>query len=286
MSSSVASLPTQRTSADAGFTPRALPPARLLAGAGRAFAVVAGVGQLIFATYVILLYGRVIIRGLPKGWNTTTPKGFIPGDHTGNIAVRIHVVAAAIILLCGLVQLLPVIRRRWPVAHRWSGRLYVTGLLIGSLAGLLLVVRGRVSAGPIERAAIATNGMLVIYCAVAAWRTARRREFAAHRRWALRAWLAASGVFFFRTGLMAWLLLWRRPVGIDTETFTGPTLSVLALLVYVLLPLPLLEVYFRAERGTPKQQRAVAAILIALAILVAGGTVGATMGLWLPPLRR
>jgi len=116
-------------------------------------------------------------------------------------------------------------------------------------------------------------------------RHAMDRRFALHRRWALRLFLAVSGVWFFRIGLTFWILLNQGPAGFDPETFTGPALTTLAFAQY-LLPLAVLQLYFHAQdRGGSRGRTAMAASLFAATLLTAAGIFAASMMLWLPHLR-
>ena len=95
--------------------------------------------------------------------------------------------------------------------------------------------------------------------------------------WALRLFIAVNGVWFFRVGLMLWLIVWQAPVGLDPQTFTGPFLYVLSFAQF-LLPLAVLEIYLRARhRGA-----LLALGLVLLSLATAGGIFGATMMMWLP----
>jgi hypothetical protein len=103
-----------------------------------------------------------------------------------------------------------------------------------------------------------------------------------HRRWALRLFLAVSAVWFFRVMLMFWIVLWGRPVGFDGTTFQGPFLDFLSFAQY-LLPLALLELYFRAQQATrPAQRIAMAGGLGVLTLATGAGIAVAAMALWLP----
>ena len=83
---------------------------------------------------------------------------------------------------------------------------------------------------------------------------------------------------------MAWLLVHRRPVGFDPETFVGPFLTTLAFAQY-LLPIAVLELYLRAqERGSAATRLAVAGLIGGLTLVTALGVFGATVGMWLPRL--
>ena len=128
------------------------------------------------------------------------------------------------------------------------------------------------------------NAILLVLFAVIALRHARARNLALHRQWALRLFMVMNGVWFFRLGLLLWLMIHQQPVGFDPKTFTGPFLT---FLVYAqtLLPLAALELYFRAQRSDVAARKwAAAAVIAVLALATAGGVVGATMGLWLPRL--
>jgi hypothetical protein len=45
-------------------------------------------------------------------------------------------------------------------------------------------------------------------------------------------YMVVNGVWFFRMGLMSWLLLNGGPAGFDPKTFTGPFQTALAILTY------------------------------------------------------
>jgi len=91
----------------------------------------------------------------------------------------------------------------------------------------------------------------------------------------------ASGVWFFRVGLMLWVLLNKGPAGFDPKTFQGPFLTFWAFGQY-LLPLAVLELYLRArDRGGAPARLAMAAGLFVLTVAMGVGIVVATMGLWL-----
>ena len=101
---------------------------------------------------------------------------------------------------------------------------------------------------------------------------------------ALRLFLVVSGVWFFRIGLMLWIVVNRGPAGFDPVTFSGPFLTILSFAQY-LLPLAVLELYFRAQRSTMAGVHvSMAAGLTVLTLVTAGGIAAATMLMWLPRL--
>ncbi|HEV7767700.1 MAG TPA: hypothetical protein VGQ76_22045, partial [Thermoanaerobaculia bacterium] len=102
------------------------------------------------------------------------------------------------------------------------------------------------------------------------------------RRWALRLFIVASAVWFFRVGLMLWVVLNQGPAGFDPKTFTGPFLTIWSFGDY-LLPLAILEIYLRTkDRAGAWGRLAMAGALVVLTIAMGIGVIVATMGMWLP----
>lgn len=257
-----------------------------LQASARIWFVATVVGQLIFVVYIAAFYGRAGLRGEFESWNRVLFHGYEAGNSTGNIAVGAHLLIAAAITFSGALQLVPHIRARLPVLHRWNGRLYVVAAFVMGATGLYLTSSGRKVVGDAgEHIAIDINAVLIMVCAAMALRHAMARDFRAHRRWALRLFLVVSGVWFFRVGLMFWLLVNGGPVGFDPVTFSGPFLTFLAFAQY-LLPLGVLEIYFKAEgRRSAIAGFATAAGLFVLTIAMSIGIVSATMGLWKPRIK-
>ncbi|MDQ2780065.1 MAG: DUF2306 domain-containing protein [Pseudomonadota bacterium] len=190
-----------------------------------------------------------------------------------------------VILLSGALQLLPWLRREAPRVHRWNGRLFLGSALLMSPGGLwMLATRCTIGSVP-QKLAIAVNALLIGVFAGLASRLAMARRFDLHRRWALRLWLVVGGVWFFRIGLMAWVVANQGPAGFDPRTFSEPFLSFLAFAQF-LLPLALLQSYFAAQRSRSAAPRlAMAGVLGVATLLTAAGIGAATMLMWLPPLQ-
>src|ERR1700678_1793502 len=86
--------------------------------------VVAVLGQLVFAFAVASFYGLTAARGNWQQWNRTMTHGYSPGHPMKNVVVAIHLGSAVVILLSGALQLIPILRLRFPSFHRWNGRIY------------------------------------------------------------------------------------------------------------------------------------------------------------------
>lgn len=243
------------------------------------------IGQLIFALYVFGVYGVNGLAGDFERWNVKTSHAYLEGDNLGNLFFGIHVALAAIVTIGGPLQLSKKLRAKRPKLHRLNGRIYIFAAFLISIAGFYLAwIRGSVG-GLVGAIFISINGILIFICAFYTIKKAISRQLAEHRKWAIRLFLAMSGVWFFRVFLMLWLTIHQAPVGFDPETFMGPALNMLYIVCYV-LPVILAGAYFKA-RANPEGDllKSLMAVFILLTTLgMAVGTFSATMGMWLPDL--
>lgn len=247
--------------------------------------VVVVIGQFIFALYIMGLYGVSGLAGDFERWNTASPHGYVVNDVWGNIFFGIHMAMAAIITIGGPLQLMKKIRARFPRFHRFNGRVYISGAFLISLAGLCLAwVRGMVG-GLTGALFISANAVFILGCAFFTIKYALARKLDVHRRWAIRLFLAMSGVWFFRVFLMLWLALWQGPVGLDIDSFEGPALNMLYTFSYI-CPVLFAGLYFNAKKTKlPIRKTAVSVFLFFLTMCIAVGSAVATMGMWIPGLK-
>jgi hypothetical protein len=258
-----------------------------LKAAARFWFVVAIIGQLVFAFSVASYYGLSAWRGNIQAWNRVLLSGYISGDTLGNTALAGHLLLASMIMAVGGLQLVPQIRSGFPVFHRWNGRLFVVAAIAQAITGLYITLSGRRVIGDLsQHVGIDLNAVMIIACAVTAWRYALARNFATHRRWALRLFVVAGGVWFFRIGFALSALIFQGPIGFDPKTFQGPFLTFMAF-AQTLVPLAVLEIYLRAQdRAGARGRIAAAAGLAVLTIAMGAGLVGTTLTMWLPRIRE
>ncbi len=250
--------------------------------ATRFWFLIAVAGQWMFAYYVAAFYGGSAVRGDLQAWNKVMPHGHVPGDTMGNLAIAMHLFLAVIIIVGGPLQLIPQIRSHAPAFHRWNGRIYMPAVFLTSIAGLYMVWSRGTVGDVVQHMGITLDAILIMVFAVLALRYAMAREITTHRRWALRLFMVVNGVWFFRVGLMFWIVVNQGPVGFDPKTFTGPFLSFWAFADY-LLPLAILELYLRTkERAGATGRFSMAIALFVLTVAMGTGIVVATMGMWLP----
>lgn len=249
----------------------------------KAWFIATAIGQWFFVLYILGFFGPLFVQSGVDGFRDThLPNGFLEGDNFGNAALAFHVLVAGLIIAAGQIQLVPAIRAKLPVLHRWSGRFYMAASVPVCLAGIYLTwSRENEISNLIQDIGTTLGGVLVLIFVPLALYTALKRNFAAHRRWALRLFMAVSSVWFLRILIFGWFLI-GGGAGIDRSSFTGPFLT-LAFFLQTLLPLALLELYFLAENPKNKVIRPfVASLIFAGTAYTAIGVFVITSGFWVP----
>lgn len=256
----------------------------ILGWAARLWFVVAALGQAAFIYFIVAFYGTRTASGRFAAWNDKPLiTGYVKGDAAGNAMFAAHVLLAAVVTLAGLAQLVPALRRAAPALHRWTGRVFLVVACFLALGGVWMTIARGSYLSAISAVAILLDAALILAFAVLAWRAALARRFDQHRRWAMRTFMVVSGVWFLRVGLMGWIVVNGRPIGM-TKRMDGPADIVLAFGSY-LIPLAILELYFAAERDArPAMKLAVGALILASTAYVAAGVFGAIMMMWGPYL--
>lgn len=241
-------------------------------------------GQALFAAYIVTVYAPTSLSGNFAAWNENKMliKGYVPGDTVGNLAFAAHVLMAAVVTFGGTLQFVPQIRARAPTVHRWIGRAFMTTAMLASIVGLWMTWGRPTWSGLPSALAITLDAGLILAFGGLAWRAAVTRDFAAHRRWAMRTFMVANGVWFLRLGMATYGMAY---------TLTGKILpdprgffDVWSLGGY-LVPLLILELYLRAKAdGGPALRFSAAGAVILGALLMGVGIFGTWMGMFSPVL--
>lgn len=243
---------------------------------------VAVIGQLLFASYIVTYYGSSLFTGDYEKWNKALYNGFIEGDLIGNIALVVHLFLAAVITIGGPLQFIPKVRAKFPTFHRWNGRIYIITAFLISLAGLYMVHTRGVIGGTIMAMGNTLNASLIMIFAGLAWKTAIVQDFTAHKKWALRTFLMASGVWFFRIGFGIWIAINGGSAPGSSEDLGGP-FDIFLTFAHSLLPLIILELYFYTkQKNNTLIKFGMVAFLIFLSGILGVGIFMATMIFWLP----
>ena len=241
-------------------------------------------GQMIFVYYIVAFYGGIAVSGNYEKVNEQLPHGIMEGDPVGNFMLGVHLFLAAVITFGGPLQFMSAIRKRFPVFHRWNGRIYFVTAFLISLAGLYMNFTRGAHGGLVSGMGNFLNAVLIMSFSVLAWQTAMKRDFVAHKKWALRAFLMVSGVWFFRMGYGIWILITAFKMPGTTANLNGP-FDIFLAYAHSLVPLAILELYFYAKRSSShKVKRYTTAFLALLCLLLVGGIGMVAMVFWLPVL--
>jgi Predicted membrane protein (DUF2306) len=258
---------------------------RVLTTAVRFWFVVAVIGQALFLTYILAFYVPSTLSGDFAAWakNTMLIRGYVPGDTFGNLAFGAHVLLAAVVTFGGTLQLVPQIRAKAPQVHRWVGRAFMSTAIAASLIGLAMTW-GRGTAELVPGIGITLDAVLIVSFAALAWRSAVKRDYVTHRRWAMRTFIVANGVWFLRLGFVTYGMA--RSVTGDLLPSMGSFFVAWNFGAY-LVPLAILELYFLTQaRGGAVGRFAMAGGLGLVSLLMAIGVAGSWFGMFAPLLAK
>lgn len=245
---------------------------------------IAVIGQWIFVYYIVAFYGGIAASGEYEKVNEVLGHGIIDGDSMGNLALGIHLALAAVVTFGGPLQFFASIRKRFPVFHRWNGRVFFFTAFIVTFAGLYMIYTRGAHGGVTGLLGNTLNAILIITFSTLAWRTAMQQDFSAHKKWAIRAFLMVSGVWFLRLGYGIWILITGFTAPGTNNNLNGP-FDIFLSFGHSLIPLLLLEAYFYAKRHADlRVKRSAVGVLIGLSVLMAAGIVMVTLVFWAPEL--
>ena len=246
---------------------------RALNAAARFWFAVAMIGQWAFFAYIWGFYGPSTLTGNFEAWKALRALGgvgYVAGDTAGNYTFAAHALAAGIVAFGGALQFIPQIRTHAPAFHRWNGRIFLATVVGLSFSGLYLVWYRLSPSRLIDALAITLNAGLILSFAAFAWRYARARRFAIHRRWALRLYLVSNAQWFTRIGVFAYFVV---SMGLGHKaSFKDPFFAFWMTVGCYLVPLAFAELYLRAmESENPRFKLAAAGSLVAITLAMAIG---------------
>ena len=157
--------------------------------------------------------------------------------------VIVHFFGGSIALFCGLPQFSARLRDRHRAVHRWTGRLYLTGVVIGVASAWYMSFHSAfgwtmgVATFVLGAAWLATTAMA--YVAV------RRRQFQAHREWMIRSYVVTFAFVFFR-------LMYASPLFASTGTMLERATALLWLSFVVPLLMTEIVLQWRRSIGTSR----------------------------------
>jgi uncharacterized membrane protein len=138
------------------------------------------------------------------------PQRLVYVAHTG--AIITHIAASMVALVVGPLQFLARLRKKRALAvHRWLGRAYLLGVLVGSGTGFYMAWLSY--GGLPAHLSFATLATWWFVTGLVAYRHIRAGRIEAHRRWMLRNY----ALTFAAVTLRLWLVLLIFPLGVPYE---------------------------------------------------------------------
>lgn len=255
-------------------------PSKYVVRVGKFWFITATIGQYAFGLYVILYFATTAATNHFEVWNKSLFSGIIPGDWLGNISLVFHILLASVVLFGGPLQFMPFIRNRFPRFHRYLGRTYLVLTVLVSLTGVVMTIMGKSFGSTFLHIVNSLSAIYICWFAVMTIKNAVARKIKMHRRWALRLFMIANGVWFIRVWPSAWYVL-------DMSSFASYPEKTVAFFTYVVpVQLLLLEFYFWVLKKNQPRLQWTAIITIFVLTLVMGIGIYGTISNWLPKVQQ
>jgi hypothetical protein len=187
-------------------------------------------------TLMLLLSLAIVVYAGALLVTRAFPAELAPSLHVHTVAISLHILGAILTLALGPWQFLPRLRSRYPNVHRWIGRLYLLGVLVGGTSGLYLSVFSY--GGLSTHLGFGSLAVLWLTTGLLAYRAIRAKRIEVHRHWMTRNFaLTFAGVM-----LRVWM-----PMAVAADIPFDAAYPVVAWLCWV-PNLVIAEVLFRASQ--------------------------------------
>lgn len=136
--------------------------------------------------WTLMLILALLIFIIVSRYLTLDPEVYFPEQRDVYIAntgfLLMHIVGSMLALLIGPFQFLPRIRTgRFLNLHRWLGRIYLLGILIGGIGGLYMAQLAY--GGVVTRLGFSALALLWLLSGFMAYKTIRKKQLEIHRKW-------------------------------------------------------------------------------------------------------
>jgi len=172
-----------------------------------------GWGLMTFLSLGIVLYAAKYF--------SFNPDVFFPQQRDVYIAhqttIIIHIIGGVLALGLGPFQFLTKFRIRWPMVHRWMGRFYLIGILLGSIAGLYMAFYAYAGlAASIGFAGLALSWLITGYLV---YKTIRAGDTESHRQWIIRNFALTFAAVTLRIWMMPLTLIFGEISGYEVTAW-------------------------------------------------------------------
>ncbi len=112
-----------------------------------------------------------------------------------------HCVTGLIFAVLGPLQFVAPLRRKFPLIHRISGRIFLPVGIVSGVAAFAMGLSFPVWGAKHNVAIVVVSSAFMVFAFVNAFRLVRARQYARHREWMMRGFATGLGVALFRVGL-------------------------------------------------------------------------------------
>jgi uncharacterized membrane protein YozB (DUF420 family) len=146
---------------------------------------------------LLMIVGLLLIYGVGVAISVRAMLRLPAGKETGPLGdvyplwTVAHFSSALVFAVLAMLQIVPVVRRRYPKVHRISGRIAVVAGLVAAVAGTMIPL-GVPDRPFFWRVFMVGYCILTAVLLVRGFAAARRRDYSDHRAWMIRA-IAAEG---------------------------------------------------------------------------------------------
>ena len=136
----------------------------------------------------LMLFLSLGITFVASRYFTLNPDVFFPQQRDIYLArqtgILLHITGGVLALGLGPFQFLPRLRLNRPQIHRWLGRFYLVGILIGGFAGLFMAMFA--FGGTVSTIGFGSLAIVWLATGFMAYKAVRERRFEDHRAWMIR----------------------------------------------------------------------------------------------------
>lgn len=143
------------------------------------------------ALFVLIGIGASLAK-IPPNSNTYNPE-FVKHP----IQTMVHAVSGLIFMLLGPLQFIKGLRNRFPIFHRFAGRLFMIASLFIGLSGITMVITFPF-AGVTEQIIIFIVAAGFLFSLYQSFQFIKKRKIALHREWIIRVFSIGLGISMIR----------------------------------------------------------------------------------------
>ena len=184
--------------------------------ASKAGLISVGVLAVLIVLMALSTYTTASLDGLAADEEQTIARVYAGAPAIIQAFFYLHIAGGTVALAIGPFQFSQRLRNRFTRSHRAAGRVYLTAVWLGALAGL--VVAPYNSAGAIGVAGFGSLAILWFITGIAAYRAARERRLDSHRAWMIRNFALTFAGVTLRLWVTALLTIYADATGADTVT--------------------------------------------------------------------